>query len=203
MSDLAHAPDAVDVAVLLFEGVELLDFAGPFEALAVAGRPDGPLRCRVRSVGVNSISVRARCGPTLVADESDAELDTRPPHAIIVPGGFGVRALLDDERFIDRLRTLHQGGAVIASVCTGAWLLAKARLLDGRAATTHHLGLDRLRELAPQCRVEPKARVVDTGDVVTAGGISAGVDLGIHLIARWCGDEVADATATYLEWKRS
>jgi len=200
MSDLPFDPNAVAVAVLLFEDVELLDFAGPYETLAVAGRPDGPLRFKVRSVGIGADTVRSRCGPRLIADERESDLLRVPPAIVIVPGGFGVRALLDDASTIQLLRTLHAGGTIVASVCTGAWLLAKAGLLDGHYATTHHLGFERLVGLAPRCIPKPDMRVVDAGTVITSAGVSAGIDLGIALVRRWWGDALADATAGYIEW---
>jgi len=200
MSDLDLHPEAVDAALLLFEGVELLDFAGPYEILAAAGRPDGPLLFRVRSAGVGTTTCRARSGPTLVADLRDDELLATPPAIVVVPGGVGVRTLLDDDAFVGRLAALHARGTIVTSVCTGAWLLAKARLLDDREATTHHLGMERLRTLAPSCRVRDDRRVVDAGSVVTSAGISAGIELGLHLVARSWDRSHADATARYVEW---
>lgn len=203
MSDLRLADGAELVAILLFDAVELLDFAGPYEALAVAGRPDGPLRIDVRGVGMRLGPVRSRCGPLLVVEHEIDELIKVPPRVLIVPGGFGVRALMDDAKLLEVIRILHARGTVIASVCTGAWVLAKAGILDGREATTHQLGIERLAELAPTCTIRASQRIVDTGDVVTSGGISAGIDLGVHLVARLTDGPTAMATATYLEWEWS
>jgi transcriptional regulator GlxA family with amidase domain len=189
------------VRVLLFPDVELLDFAGPLEVFSVArDAMESPL-FEVRTVAPVRGPLRTRHGLQVSADETLDDAAGTPREAImVVPGGFGVRALLESA-VPSMLRVRHAAGVTVASVCTGAWLLARAGLLESRQATTHHLCLGRLQELSPRCRLRPDLRVVDEGSVLTSGGISAGIDMALHLVGRHYGAEQAMATAKYMEYR--
>jgi len=190
------------VHVLVFPDVELLDFAGPLEVFTVArDAKESPL-FEVRAVAPVSGPFRTRHGLTITPDGTleDEPAGSPGKDILVVPGGFGVRALLESG-VPAQLRARHAAGATVASVCTGAWLLAKAGLLESREATTHHLCFERLQELAPTCRLRPDLRVVDEGSVLTSGGISAGIDMALHLVGRLFGKERAAATARYMEYR--
>jgi transcriptional regulator GlxA family with amidase domain len=179
---------AARVGILVFDGAELLDVAGPLEVLAGLG---------CLTVG-DRPQVQLHPGPRLCPD---AALDAAPPFALlVVPGGPGARAPgpAADPR-VAYLRRAFQAGALVASVCTGAFLLARAGLLDGRPATTHHRWRAALQSLAPACRVGT-ARLVDAGQIVTAAGVSSGIDLGLHLLRRLEGAAAARAEAERIEW---
>jgi transcriptional regulator GlxA family with amidase domain len=103
---------------------------------------------------------------------------------LVYPGGQGTRAQLGQERIRERLRSLHAGGTLMTSVCTGALVFADAGLLDGRPATTHWASLERLATLGDRIEVRPAARFVDDGEIITAAGVSAGIDVALHLVAR-------------------
>jgi transcriptional regulator GlxA family with amidase domain len=181
--------------ILFFDGFDDLDAVAPFEILTAARFPTRA----VRPPGAGA-TVTTHHGLTLtIADEQgDA------PELVIVPGGAwrdgavsGVRAQTEGP-LPRRLAELHRQGTVIASVCTGAMLLAAAGLLDGRPATTHHAALDDLAAAGADVRRD--ARVVDDGDILTAGGVTAGIDLALRLIERYAGESASRVAASRLEY---
>jgi transcriptional regulator GlxA family with amidase domain len=187
------------VAILLFDDVEVLDFAGPFEVFAVTGQPPSKAFI-VTTVGLSHRTVTARNGLKVTPDHSLE--DCPQPEILVVPGGFGTRALVNNHVLIQWILKVSGGAEVTMSVCTGALLLAKAGLLDGLRVTTHHSALDLLRQMAPGAVVDPGARFHDNGRIVTAAGISAGIDCSLHLVGRLLGDEVSAATAAHMEYER-
>ena len=129
------------------------------------------------------------------------DLESLPaPDLLIVPGGQGTRALLQQPGVIDWIRCMAPKAELVASVCTGSLLLAKAGLLAGLPATTHYQCFDLLRDLAPTATVREDVRFTDTDRVLTAAGISAGLDLSLHIVARLHGVETAQRTARYMEY---
>jgi transcriptional regulator GlxA family with amidase domain len=179
--------------ILFFDGVDDLDPVGPLEILTAAGLPTRP----VRPAG-HPVTIHTAHG--LVIDVAD-ELD-EAAQLVIVPGGGwrddhgGVRDLARG-RLPAQLAALHSRGTVLASVCTGAMLLAAAGLLKGRPAVTNRIALDDLA--ASGAQIHPEARVVDDGDLITCGGPAAGLDLGVHLVGRFLGAEAGAAAAARLE----
>ncbi|HXQ80830.1 MAG TPA: DJ-1/PfpI family protein [Opitutaceae bacterium] len=189
-----------NVAILVFDDVEVLDFAGPFEVFAVTDELRSHEEFSVATVAPVPGAIRARNGLKVVPDFTID--DCPPPRILVVPGGFGTRALLRNHVLIEWIQSKSRASEVTMSVCTGALLLAQAGILDGRRVTTHHDAVDALRRLAPKAIVEPGARFHDTGSVITAAGISAGIDSSLHLVGRLLGDAAADATAAYMEYER-
>ena len=120
---------------------------------------------------------------------------------LVVPGGMGARALLDDAVVLDWIRVIAAGARQTTSVCTGALLLANADLLDGRRATTHWGALDQLESLNRGIDVDRESRFVDDG-IVTSAGVAAGIDMAFHLVEQHCGRDVANETAHYIEYPR-
>lgn len=189
-----------NVAIFVFDEVEVLDFAGPFEVFAVADQLRDHAVFHVVTVAAAAGAVRARNGLRVVPDHSFA--DCPQPHILVVPGGWGTRALLRNDVVIDWIQRSSLSSEVTMSVCTGSLLLARAGLLDGLRATTHHLAVDELRRLAPAAIVDPGARFHDNGRIVTAAGISAGIDCSLHLVGRLLGDSEAASTAAHMEYER-
>lgn len=188
------------IVVHLFDGVEELDWAGPWEVLAswkmLADRdPDGP-DLELVTVARDDTTVTCAKGVRVVADRTWHGLE--PPDLLIYPGGRGTRAHIGDEPTRSWLRDLHAAGTKLASVCTGALPLADAGLLAGRAATTHVSALDRLEELGADVRASE--RYVDHGDVATAAGVSAGIDLALHLVAELDSPARARAVRDYIQY---
>ena len=120
---------------------------------------------------------------------------------LVVPGGFGTRPLLQDEETLDWIRRRAQDCRKLTSVCTGALLLAKAGLLDGKRATTHWAALDLLAEVGPRVTVDRERRVVDDG-VITSAGVASGMDMAFYVVEQLFGKAVADETAHYIEYRR-
>jgi transcriptional regulator GlxA family with amidase domain len=119
---------------------------------------------------------------------------------LLIPGGYGTRRELDNHALLGWIRGRAAEAELLISVCTGSLLLAKAGLLDGLAATTHHGALNLLQDLAPSTRVDGRERFIDNGKVITAAGVSAGVDMALHVVERLLGEELAEEAAHYMEW---
>ena len=169
------------VGVFVFDGAEELDVVGPYDVLA-AWAADSPLRPQVRTFSRDGRGVRCAKGLRLLPD-ADAE-EALPLHVLVYPGGRGTRALAADAAHLEWLRGLRPHVPLLASVCTGALVLAAAGLLAGRTATTHRDAVDELVGMDPSVLVDTEARFVDDGDVVTSAGVSAGIDMALHLVAR-------------------
>ena len=185
------------IAVALFEGAEELDWAGPWEVLAAWARnwPDDGVE--VFTVAETHEPVTSAKGLRALADKAWDEAG--PLDVLVYPGGRGTRAQLGDERIRARLRALAAGGTLMTSVCTGSLVFADAGLLEGRAATTHWGSLDLLGELG-DVDVRADERFVDTGEVVTAAGVSAGIDMALHLVARLHSPERAREVRRYIQY---
>jgi transcriptional regulator GlxA family with amidase domain len=191
------------VGIVLFNDVEVLDFAGPFEVFSAVRldedrRREEPSPFEVVLIAEGPGAVRASGGLHLLPD---FDLDTCPPlDILLVPGGWGTRTLVDNPRLVNWIRERSAPAEVVASVCTGSFLLAKAGLLDGIEATTHWKSLDRMEMTFPTVKVNRDARVVDRGKIVTSAGIAAGLDLALRLVSRYHGEGVARATARQMEY---
>jgi transcriptional regulator GlxA family with amidase domain len=193
------------VGILIFDDVEVLDFAGPFEVFsrtrtmpgADSRRSDDSAPFEVFTVARTREVVTAIGGLKVIPHY--AWDDAPPIDILVVPGGFGTRALLDDDSTLAWIRQSAARAAQVTSVCTGALLLAKVGLLRGRRATTHWAGLDLLASLDPTIQVERDTRVV-SDTVVTSAGVSAGIDMAFSIVEKFCGREVAEETAHYIEY---
>jgi putative intracellular protease/amidase len=180
----------MDIAIPLFDGITALDAIGPYEVLS---RLPG---ARVRFVAVTPGPCRTDNRQlTLIADEALAAVPR--PEVIMVPGGFGTRALMTPNPLLDWIRAAHGTSQWTTSVCTGSLLLGAAGLLRGLEATTHWMQLEVLRELG--ARPTPR-RVVEQGKIITAAGVSSGIDMALTLAARIAGDEVAQAIQLGIEY---
>lgn len=171
------------IAIAVFPGVEELDFAGPWEVLSFWARSVAQPGNDVVLVGPSTEPVTCAKG-LRVLPEMTLE-DVGPVEAFVMPGGRGTRALLaPDEPLHVALRTMHDAGTLMTSVCTGALVYAAAGLLRGRPATTHHENVGELAALDGSIDIRAGERFVDDGDVITAAGVSAGIDMALHLVTR-------------------
>jgi len=181
--------------MLLFDGMEELDFAGPWEVFTMAR----VLRDDDRVVNVAKERAAVRCAKGLrILPEHDFS-DCPPLDVLVVPGGEGTRALMRDEQTLAFVEACAQRAGWIASVCTGALVLAQAGLLDGRRATTHWMALDELRRFE-QVQVLERVRYVRDGQLVTAAGVSAGIDMALWLLGQLGGQEVARKTQHLMQY---
>jgi transcriptional regulator GlxA family with amidase domain len=191
------------VSILAFDDMEILDFSGPYEVFSTAERVhrrqqgNGRLfRCSL--VAATMEPVRARGGMKVLPDSMlppDGGIDV-----LIIPGGV-VTAARQDKDLVAWIRRQAMHTNVVASVCTGAFLLADAGLLDGRKVTTHWEDCDDLEREFPALQVRRNVPWVDCGKVVTSGGISAGIDMSLHLVERLAGRQLAEATARQMEYR--
>jgi transcriptional regulator GlxA family with amidase domain len=188
----AQGQDRRNVAILVWPGAELLDFAGPAEVFSAAGRHR---LYRVYTVAETKDVVRCQGGVDI--QPAYTLEDSPKPDIIVVPGG-NMNPVMRNPHVHDWLRRHAPAAEVVLSVCTGSFLLAELGLLDGAAATTHHFGFDRFERDYPRVRLQRTQRFVDNGKIVTAGGVSAGIDGALHVVARLHGPEVARWTAR--EW---
>ncbi|MFA5901309.1 MAG: DJ-1/PfpI family protein [Hyphomicrobium sp.] len=198
------------LGVYICKDLEIIDFAAPYGVFSVARRFDPALDAFF--VAENLRPVQAQAGFTVLpnygfADEPDMD-------AFLIPGGFGTRQEVNNARLHDFIRDLP-GKTLLVSVCTGSWIYGRMGLLDGRAATNRkepdrieksNLGkvpIDRLAEIAPACRIS-RARVVDSGRIITGGGIASGMEIGFHLLRRAGYDEsfIADV-ARVMEYSKA
>ena len=185
------------IAIAVFEGAEELDFVGPWEVLAawrflypddldvfLVGDGDGPVTC---AKGMRVVAHRSW--------EDVGEIDV-----LVYPGGRGTRAQLGNELIRNRLRELSRQGTLMTSVCTGALVYADAGLLDGRPATTYWSAFDELLPLGREIAPRPDDRFVDTGEVITAAGVSAGIDMALHLVGRLGSPDKAREVRRYIQY---
>jgi len=187
-----------NVAILIFDEVEVLDFAGPFEVFGVAGStlPDKPFN--VFTIAEKAEPVIARNGLSI---NPTYTLETAPKiDILLVPGGRGTRRELNNPALLEWIKTQAGQTNLLLSVCTGALLLGKAGLLDGLAATTYWNAMDELRAVAPNTTIRAGERYVDNGSVVLSAGVSAGIDMSLYIVARLHGTEAALATARGMEY---
>jgi transcriptional regulator GlxA family with amidase domain len=191
-------PVTRNVAVLLFPDVELLDFAGPFEVFSVASRWAEPPAFSVYAVAERPGPVLAKNGHSVNPHHLLA--DCPAPDLLVVPGGQGTRKEMNNEALVGWIGQAAAKAEVVLSVCTGALLLAKAGLLDGLAATTHHGAIDLLRQVAPKATIREGVRFLDNGQVVLSAGIASGIDAALHVIGKLLGPDQADKTARHMEY---
>ena len=180
----------MEIVIPVFPRLTALDAVGPYEVLS-----------RLPHASVRFLAAEAGPQPTengMLSLVAEGRLADHPhPDIVVMPGGFGTRALIDDETFLDWLREAHAGSEWTTSVCTGSLVLAAAGILDGVPATTHWLLRERLRELGA---VPVEERVVRHGKIITAAGVSAGIDMALTLAADIAGDTYAEAIQLGIEY---
>ena len=197
-----HEPRTV--GILIFDEVEVLDFCGPFEVFSSArpaGKHDPEDRLfRVVTIAEEARTVSARGG--LLVQPHHTIADHPPLDILLVPGGFGTRQVLENPRLLAWIGEQGRRVELATSVCTGAFLLAATGLLDGLRATTYWSAVANLGDRYPAVTPVDDVRFVDEGWVITSAGVSAGIDMSLHVVARLHGEEAADWTARLMEYDR-
>jgi transcriptional regulator GlxA family with amidase domain len=195
--------DRKRVGIVIFDNIEVLDFCGPFEVFSVTRMNEDKRReesspFEVLLVAEKSDTVTTTGGMRVIPDHSFAtcpKLDI-----LVVPGGWGTRQEIENPVMLDWLRERAPQVETLTSVCTGSMLLGFAGLLDGLQATTHWRSLDWMRDSFSAVKVRYDQHVVEDGRVLTSAGISAGIDMALKVVARYCGEQVARATAGHMEY---
>ncbi|WP_440708710.1 DJ-1/PfpI family protein [Herbiconiux sp. YIM B11900] len=186
------------IGILLFDGVEELDAVGPWEVLSYWTLAHPEDAYEVRMLAKTLDPVRAAKGLRLLPDTTVAEAP--PLDVLLYPGGQGTRPRLKDPAELEWVRAQRATVPLLTSVCTGSLVYAAAGVLAGRPATTHWGSLDLLAELDPSIRVRPDDRFVDDGDLITSSGVSAGIDMALHLVDRLAGRERAIETRRGIQY---
>jgi transcriptional regulator GlxA family with amidase domain len=190
-----------NVAILIFDDVEVLDFCGPFEVFSVAGIQEGYSPFRVFTVSEEQRPIRAR--NNLSVNPHFTLSNCPRPDILLIPGGMGTRKEMYNPAILNWIKQMASEVELVLSVCTGVLILAKAGLLKGLSATTHHGAFSLLEEIAPDAIIEKSRRFIDNGRIVIAAGISAGIDMCLYVVGRLLGNDLAQKTADYMEynWK--
>jgi transcriptional regulator GlxA family with amidase domain len=194
----------MNVGIFIFDDIEVLDLGGPFEVFSVATRvkarldPASPPPFAVFTIGETTAPIHARGGLLITPNFS---FTYHPPiDLLIIPGGI-VSAELKKENVIHWITTTSAKAKLTASVCTGSFLLAQADLLGGKRATTHWSDIEEMKSLFPKVTVEDQVRFIDQGTLITSAGISAGIDMSLHLISRLDSESLAIATAKQMDYR--
>jgi len=190
-----------NVAILMFDDVEVLDFAGPFEVFSVTAELNNYNLLNVFTVAEQQANIIAKNDLTVLPKFSIS--NTPKIDVLVIPGGDGAKKLLDNEVILNWINTIHKSTEITMSVCSGATILGKLGLLNGQPYCTHHQVYERMGKLASTAMAQKDKRYVAAGKVYTSGGISAGIDLSFHLVAQFFGKAVAQKTAQYMEYRLS
>ena len=192
------------VGIFIYDDIEVLDLGGPFEVFSVATRvkarlePGSPPPFNVFTIGETTAPIHA-CGG-LIVTPTFSFADHPPIDLLLIPGGI-VSAELKKEKVIHWIATTSAKAKLTASVCTGSSLLAQAGLLDGKHATTHWADIDDMKSMFPNVTVEKDVRWVDQGTLITSAGISAGIDMALHLVSRLESESLALTTARQMDYR--
>src|SRR5215472_19018373 len=188
------------VWILLFDEAEVLDFCGPFEVFSVTGR----LQATGKNQGGTDTAIQVyhlaqsmrpvKALGNFVVQPHYTLQDHPALDVLVIPGGWGVWAAAREDEVVAWVRRMAERVTIMSSVCTGAFLLGQAGLLEGRKATTHWMSLDRLAEEYSRTQVQRGVRWVDEGDLVTSAGIEASIEMSLHLVERLLGREAAETT---------
>lgn len=187
-----------NVGIFLFDNVELLDFAGPYEVFSVTSELNDYGLFNVFSITQDGTGIKSVNGLKLIPDYSFAD----HPHIdiLIIPGGVGTKSEMAKEPVLEWVKRNYEIAKITFSVCSGARVLGRLGILDNKECITHHEVIPHLREIAPKAKINPDRRFTDTGKVMTSAGISAGIDLSLYIVAKLYGEAVKNKTIVYMEY---
>ncbi len=187
-----------NLGIFIFPDVEVLDFAGPFEVFSVFNELNQYRLLNVFTIGETCDPILAKNGLQVVPDYT---LETCPQlDYLIIPGGSGTRALLENEMVLNWIDQASSTCENILSVCSGSLVLGKLGLLKGLTATTHHEIFPELEALAPDATIVRDQRFTDNGKILTSAGVAAGIDMSLYMVGRLFGKDQAETTARYIEY---
>lgn len=189
-----------NVGIFLFSDVEVLDFAGPYEVFSVASEMHEYRYFKVFTISEDGALVQTVNGLKVQPDYS---FDSHPDiDILVIPGGVGTRKLIKNDRVLEWVRENYQKSEITCSVCSGALLLGKLGFLDNMTSTTHHQVTGLLKEIAPLTNVDTEKRYVDNGKIMTSAGISAGIDLALHIVNKLFGIDAERKTVEHMEYRK-
>jgi len=191
---------AISVGICLFDEVELLDFAGPLEVFCAADYVMEGDGYDVKTVGTKDLINVNKCN--LKVHPAEILNKEKGYDLFLIPGGFGTRPIVKDEKMLNLLGHVIKKSKRVATVCTGSLILAKLGYLKGLDATSHHLALDLLKSIEPNCTIKDQ-RFVDNGRIIVSAGVSAGIDMAFHILEQDYGSEIGAKTAKYIEYEKN
>ncbi|MEA4872667.1 MAG: DJ-1/PfpI family protein [Synergistaceae bacterium] len=187
-----------NVGIYLFNKVELLDFAGPYEVFSSTSELSDHKDFKVFTISEDGGAIKSVNGLIVIPDYS---FDNHPKiDILILPGGEGTKNEIKKKKVMEWVNKTQESAEILATVCSGARIPAVLGLLDGLQATTHRSVIDDVKKLAPKVTIDHTKRFIDNGKIMTSGGISAGIDLSLHIVKKLCGEETANKTMTYMEY---
>lgn len=185
------------IKILLFDDIELLDFAGPLEVFSVADYLDENLGLEVATIGLKSEIKVSKNGLRVIPNEiiNDKKIDL-----LIIPGGFGTRQILNNDLELRQIDTLIKNSKIVASVCTGALVLAQLGYLKNKIAITHKNGIEELKHIDASITIDESKRFIDNDTILTSGGISAGIDMSLYLVEKYFDGNLRVNIQKYMEY---
>lgn len=187
-----------NVGIFLFNAIELLDFAGPYEVFSVTAELNNGQLFKVFTVSEDGAAVKSVNGLTIVPDFS---FENHPPiDILIIPGGVGTKDGMKQKAVLEWVRKTCESSQITMTVCSGARILGALGILDQLEATTHHEVIEHLKEISPKTHISQDKRFTDNGKIMTSGGISAGIDLSLHIVKKLHGEATMNETIKYMEY---
>jgi transcriptional regulator GlxA family with amidase domain len=187
-----------NTAILLFNDVEVLDFAGPFEVFSTANTEYGEIIFNVYTIAEKKYVISARNGLKIIPDYSFN--DCPAPNILIIPGGNGRKIEMNNSVLLNWIKEKFGNLEFLLSVCTGSFIIGKTGLLDGAQATSHHYTYEEFETTFPQIKLIKNTKFVDNGKIITAAGVSSGINMSLHVISRLFGEELKAKTASQIEF---
>lgn len=191
------------VGILIFDNVEVLDFCGPFEVFSVTRLNEAKRLTTTSPFDVKIIApskdIITTVGNMKVVPDFDYE-STPNLDILIIAGGMGTRKLMYDEKMLNFVRSMSKKVELLASVCTGSLILANAKLLENKSATTHFKSLDRLKDEFQNINVCYDKNFIEDGKIISSAGISAGIDMALYIVEKYFGKDIAKNTAKHMEY---
>jgi len=188
----------INIGVYLFNKVELLDFAGPYEVFTVSSELSGYKLLKTFTVSSDGKMITTVNGLKVQPDYS---FQNHPPvDILVIPGGNGTKKEIKKQEVLDWVSKTIESAEIAFSVCSGARILGKLGLLANQEAVTHHEVFEDLKRISPDTRINPEKRFIDDGRIITSGGISAGIDVSLYIVERKFGKTVRDKTTVYMEY---
>lgn len=186
------------IKILLFDDIELLDFAGPLEVFSVAAHLRKDLGLQVSTIGLKEKVTISKSGLQLIPNETE---NTDSIDLLIIPGGIGTRQIIQNTEELSGINKLIKDSKVVASVCTGALIIGKLGYLKGLSAITHKNGIDELKKIDSSIIIDETKRFVDNGNFITSAGVSAGIDMSFYLIEKYWDYDLKVKIQNYIEYE--
>ncbi len=187
-----------NTAILIFNDVEVLDFTGPYEVFSSANTEYGGKIFNVYTIAEKDSEIKSANGLRIIPDYTLTS--SPPPNILIIPGGNGRKIEMNNSILLDWIKEKFSSLEFLLSVCTGAFILGKTGLLDGAKAATHHYSYEEFEKTFPNIKLVKNVKFIDSGKIITAAGVSSGINMSLHMISKLFGEELSKKTAEHIEF---